>query len=233
MAVGPTSTTALAEVLMPAEADTSAPPPPPVAIHIDRRCAGSALVDTSRMPVTCEDATASGAARKLVQLLLAASPAPDTLLGRLGALRGDELPVSHRGATYNVKLPPLAKAADVGPALAALSTALGLCPNMFTMGTEARVGECTRCSDPPTPPPPKRKPPPPAEQEAATSTTPAEAPLAESPVSAAKPPTHEWSIEDVIQFIEEADPCLGVHADLFRKHVSVVDSYRFVLLTFV
>lgn len=71
------------------------------------------------------------------------------------------------------------------------------------------------------PPPTKRKPP--AELEAATSTTPADAPLLESPVATLnKTPTQEWGIEEVIQFIESADPCLGVHADLFRKHVRVV-----------
>lgn len=31
---------------------------------------------------------------------------------------------------------------------------------------------------------------------------------------------NEWSIEDVIQFISNADPALAVHAELFRKHVS-------------
>lgn len=72
------------------------------------------------------------------------------------------------------------------------------------------------------PPPTKRKPP--AEQEAATSTTPADAPLSESSVATLnKTPTQEWGIEEVIQFIESADPCLGVHADLFRKHVSKHD----------
>lgn len=87
------------------------------------------------------------------------------------------------------------------------------------VGLEQRTTECSRCEH--RSPPAKRKPPP--EQEAATSTTPAETPLTESPVGTlTKAPTHEWTIEDVIQFIEDADPCLGVHADLFRKHVSIV-----------
>lgn len=30
-----------------------------------------------------------------------------------------------------------------------------------------------------------------------------------------------WTVEEVMQFIREADPQLGPHADLFRKHVSV------------
>lgn len=28
-----------------------------------------------------------------------------------------------------------------------------------------------------------------------------------------------WTVEDVMQFVREADPQLGPHADLFRKHV--------------
>ncbi|TKC43838.1 hypothetical protein EI555_020698 [Monodon monoceros] len=27
-----------------------------------------------------------------------------------------------------------------------------------------------------------------------------------------------WTVEDVMQFVREADPQLGPHADLFRKH---------------
>lgn len=73
-----------------------------------------------------------------------------------------------------------------------------------------------------TRPPPAKKKKPPAEQEAATSTTPTDAPLTESPLASLnKTPTQEWGIEEVIQFIESTDPCLGVHADLFRKHVSL------------
>lgn len=30
-----------------------------------------------------------------------------------------------------------------------------------------------------------------------------------------------WTVEDVMQFIREADPQLGSHADLFRKHVGI------------
>jgi hypothetical protein len=57
-----------------------------------------------------------------------------------------------------------------------------------------------------------------AELEAATSTTHSEAP----PKTPADP--SEWSIEDVIQHIAFIDPALGVHADLFRKHVSGTDN---------
>lgn len=37
-----------------------------------------------------------------------------------------------------------------------------------------------------------------------------------------KGPPSEWSIEDVIHFIASTDPALAVHAELFRKHVSIV-----------
>lgn len=89
--------------------------------------------------------------------------------------------------------------------------------NEIYIGLEATVKECSNCEL--KPPPIKKKPP--AELEAATSTTPTESPLSENQVpSLSKLPTQEWGIEEVIQFIESSDPCLGVHADLFRKHVS-------------
>lgn len=80
--------------------------------------------------------------------------------------------------------------------------------------------DCPTC-DVKIAPPPKRKLP---EQEAATSTTPAEpSNISESPNgSLFKLPVPDWGIEEVIQFIESTDPCLGVHADLFRKHVSMI-----------
>lgn len=87
------------------------------------------------------------------------------------------------------------------------------------IGLESSRRECLNCDN--RPPPVKRKPPP--EQEAATSTTPADAPLSESPLlHLCKTPTQEWGIEEVIQFIESTDPCLGIHAELFRKHVSAI-----------
>lgn len=30
-----------------------------------------------------------------------------------------------------------------------------------------------------------------------------------------------WTVEEVMQFVREADPQLGSHADLFRKHVGI------------
>jgi hypothetical protein len=65
-----------------------------------------------------------------------------------------------------------------------------------------------------------------AELEAATSTTHSEAP----PKTPADP--SEWSIEDVIQHIAFIDPALGVHADLFRKHVSSTDNHVIYLKPF-
>ena len=56
----------------------------------------------------------------------------------------------------------------------------------------------------------------PTEMEAASSTTPNE-----SPPKLPSDPS-EWSVEDVIQHIAFTDPALGIHADLFRTHVSFI-----------
>lgn len=53
------------------------------------------------------------------------------------------------------------------------------------------------------------------ELEAATSTTQPDHPSQR--IATTEP--GEWTIEDVIHFIEVTDPALGVHAELFRKHV--------------
>ena len=39
-------------------------------------------------------------------------------------------------------------------------------------------------------------------------------------------PTTDWTIEDVIQFIAVQDPSLAIHAELFRKHVSIKPGAR-------
>lgn len=72
--------------------------------------------------------------------------------------------------------------------------------------------------------------------EPASSTTPCDPQTAEnrappSPVAASPPapprpapPSQapsEWSIDEVIDFIAASDPGMAVHADLFRKHVSI------------
>lgn len=53
---------------MPAEADTSAPPPPPINIYFNKSCLGGHLVDSARLPASCEDTSASGLAKKLIQV---------------------------------------------------------------------------------------------------------------------------------------------------------------------
>lgn len=40
----------------------------------------------------------------------------------------------------------------------------------------------------------------------------------------------EWTIEDVIHYIALTDPALGQHADLFRKHVTLIFFSFFFLL---
>ena len=57
---------------------------------------------------------------------------------------------------------------------------------------------------------------------AASSTTGPEAPAADrdTPRGPCRDPA-SWSIEEVMQFVREADPsALAPHAELFRKHVS-------------
>ncbi|KAI4458642.1 polycomb group protein [Holotrichia oblita] len=196
------------------EADTSAPPPPPVTVHFHKTCQGGPLFDTTQLPSSVEDISSVMVAKKVVSEILGASSKPETVLARLGALRGEEMVISHGGTTYTIKLPALVKTSDLEYVFSALSSSLGCCQNLFSLDTVR--GECSNCDN--RPPPVKRKPP--AEQEAATSTTPADtASLSESPLASLnKTPTQEWGIEEVIQFIESTDPCLGVHAELFRKH---------------
>lgn len=40
-------------------------------------------------------------------------------------------------------------------------------------------------------------------------------------------PPQEWSVEGVIKFIADTDPALAVHAELFRKHVSLPSGKQF------
>lgn len=68
-----------------------------------------------------------------MQELLAASPKADTLLSRLGTLRGEEMPISHDGNTYNIKLPTLNKPSDLNAVFQAVSQAIGVCTQMFGM----------------------------------------------------------------------------------------------------
>lgn len=62
---------------------------------------------------------------------------------------------------------------------------------------------------------------------AASSTTGPEPPAAdrEPPRVAGKSPS-TWSIEEVMQFVRDADPsALAPHAELFRKHVSRINNF--------
>ncbi|XP_056644274.1 polycomb protein Scm [Diorhabda sublineata] len=213
------------EVIQSPEADTSAPPPPPIVIQFRKNCSGGPLIDTTLFPMSVEDSTPSDLAKKLINQVLNASHKSETILARLGALRGEEMVITHEGSTYTIKLPQLVKASDLEGVFHTLEQALGCCRNLF--GLEQTVKDCSACDLKAVPTPPKRKPP---EQEAATSTTPAEpSNSSESPVlSLNKIPTGEWGIEEVIQFIESTDPCLGVHAELFRKHE--IDGKAFLLL---
>lgn len=42
-----------------------------------------------------------------------------------------------------------------------------------------------------------------------------------STTSIPRSPTADWTIEEVINFISTTDPTLAVHAELFRRHVSL------------
>lgn len=41
-------------------------------------------------------------------------------------------------------------------------------------------------------------------------------------------PPQEWTVEGVIKFIADTDPALAVHAELFRKHVSICFLLEFI-----
>ncbi|KAG5891166.1 hypothetical protein JTB14_000554 [Gonioctena quinquepunctata] len=214
-----------AEVIQSPEADTSAPPPPPITVHFRKGCLGGPLVDSSQLAASIEDTAPEILAKKLVGQILNASHKSEKILARLGALSGEEMVISHNGNTFTIKLPQLLKAGDMEGVFQALAQALGCCQNIFAL--EQPVKDCPSCDLKSSPPPTKRKPP---EQEAATSTTPAEPSNSTESTAASlnKIPTQEWGIEEVIQFIESTDPCLGVHADLFRKHE--IDGKAFLLL---
>lgn len=198
------------------EADTSAPSPPPISIYTHKNCLGGPYIDVTQLSSTIEDTSLVAVTKKLISDILGASNKPETILARLGNLRGEEMSITHNDNTFTIKLPVLVKNADLTNVFNTLGTTLGCCQHLFSLDSTQK--ECSNCEH--KPPPVKKKPP--AELEAATSTTLTDTPLAESPVASLnKMPTQEWGIEEVIQFIESADPCLGVHADLFRKHVRI------------
>lgn len=200
------------------EADTSAPPPPPIVIHIRKSCMGGPLIDTNQLPNTIEETIPVALVKKLIGKLLEASHKFETILARLGALQGEEMAISHSGSTYTIKLPSVAQPGSVEAVFSLLANTLGCCQNLFRLETPL-TDECPSC-DVKAVPSPKRKAQ--VEQEPAISTTPVAADTSTSSETTLaninRIPTQEWGIEEVIQFIESTDPCLGVHAELFRKH---------------
>lgn len=130
MALPPVSSTA-PEVIQSPEADTSAPPPPPITICFRKKCSGGPLIDAMQLPLSVEDVSPIILAKKLVNQLLNASHKSETILARLGALRGEEMVITHGGSTYTIKLPQLSKASDLENAITVLCQTVGCCHNLF------------------------------------------------------------------------------------------------------
>lgn len=126
----PVSSTA-PEIIQSPEADTSAPPPPPITIHLRKNCKGGPLIDATQLPTTVDDVTPGILAKKLVNQILTASHKAETILARLGALCGEEMVITHGGNTFTIKLPTLSKASDLENVFSTLSQTLGCCHNMF------------------------------------------------------------------------------------------------------
>lgn len=130
VALPPVSSTA-PEVVQSPEADTSAPPPPPIIVYFRKNCLGGSLIDSTQLPNSVEDVSPILLAKKLVNQILSASHKSETILARLGALRGEEMVISHSGSTFTIKLPQLSKASDLENVFTVLSQALGCCHNIF------------------------------------------------------------------------------------------------------
>lgn len=130
MALPPVSSTA-PEIVQSPEADTSAPPPPPINIRFRKKCSGGPLIDSTLLPSSVEDISPTILAKKLVNQLLNVSHKSDTILARLGALRGDEMVITHGGNTFTIKLPQLSKASDLENTIHILSQTLGCCHNLI------------------------------------------------------------------------------------------------------
>lgn len=202
------------------EADTSVPSvnnsPSLLTIHVRKQCIGGPLIDTRQLPDIIEDMSPLTLIKKLIGKILEASHKSETILSRLGSLQGEDVTLTFENNSYTVRLPSLSKSDSCEIVLNTFAVCLGFCKNLFKL--DVSPVDCPNC-DINSLSSTKRKP---AEQEAATSTTPADpssSTLSENTlVNINKIPTHEWGIEEVIQFIEQTDPCLGVHAELFRKH---------------
>lgn len=130
MSLPPVSSTA-PEVIQSPEADTSAPPPPPIAIYFRKSCSGGPLMDAAQLPTSVEDISPIALAKKLVNQILNTSHKSETILARLGALQGEEMVISYNGGTFTIKLAPLSKASDLENVFHVLSQALGCCHNIF------------------------------------------------------------------------------------------------------
>lgn len=125
------------------EADTSAPPPPPINIYVHKTCLGGPLIDVTQLSASVEDTTPIAVAKKLVSDILLASGKAETVLTRLGALRGEEVAISHGGTTYTIKLPTLNKASDLDNLFSSLATSLGCCQQLFSMYNGLMLGAIT------------------------------------------------------------------------------------------
>lgn len=89
------------------------------------------MIDVNHLPSAIDDTTPSAVAKKLVNQILLSSHKSETILARLGALRGEETVITHDGNTYTIKLPQLAKAADLSNVFQTVAQALGCCQNLF------------------------------------------------------------------------------------------------------
>lgn len=130
MALPPVSSTA-PDIIQSPEADTSAPPPPPISIFFRKNCSGGPLIDSTQLPNAVEDISPILLAKKLVNQILNSSHKSETILARLGALRGEEMVITHNGSTFTIKLPQLSKASDLENVFNVLSQTLGCCHYMF------------------------------------------------------------------------------------------------------
>lgn len=113
------------------EADTSAPPPPPVNLYLRKTCSGGPLIDVAQLPTSLEDVSLVALTKKLIYHILNASHKAETILSRLGALRGEEMVITHDGNTFTIKLPQLSKPNDMENVFGVLAQAVGCCQNIF------------------------------------------------------------------------------------------------------
>lgn len=92
---------------------------------------GGPLIDSTQLPNSVEDVSPILLVKKLVNQILSASHKSETILARLGALRGEEMVISHNGSTFTIKLPQLSKASDLENVFNTISQVLGCCHNIF------------------------------------------------------------------------------------------------------